>query len=176
MNSVTRKLTFRPQPRRTVIQRLVRLGKGVFMRCPHPSHRLAEPTIFRIHISHNECRNPGHAPLYLYELPCLRHSNRLRQRSEVFSADIVIRLHVRVDNSEGLLGAPMGEFNTEPAFRHEGVNARIVQEWIEPGFAELPISGAPGDSEARTENGGDVVLAGGPEECPAVGCENSGPC
>ncbi len=175
MHRVARKFTRGSCPRRTVIQNLPRFRKGVVM-CPlHPAHGIAEPTFLRIHVAHNEGWHPGHPPLYIHELPRLRHTDRLRQSPEVFAADIVVRLHVGVDHSQGPLGATLGEFDTEPALRHEGVDSGVIQKGIEPCLTELPISGAPGDSETGTENGGNVSFTGGPEEGPAVSGKDGGP-
>lgn len=106
-----------------VVQNLAGFWEGVLVGRPHPSHRAGKPTVLRVHVAEEECRHRRQAALHSDELLCLGHANRLRDVAEVFTGNIEVRLHVRVENSERSMGAALPELDMEPALGHEEVDA-----------------------------------------------------
>lgn len=123
MYRVVDEFTRRPRgPGCAVVQNLAALWKGVLVGRPHPSHCAGKPTVLRVHVAEEECCHRRQAALYSDELLRLGHANRLRNVPEVFTGNIEVRLHVRVEKAERSLGAALPELDMEPALGHEEVD------------------------------------------------------
>ena len=103
------------RPGGTVIQNLMgaRKRRATVVRQPLPFRK---PTHLRIPITDDERRNSWEASFDFRHLKGLGHSHGFRDGPPQFIADLVIGLHVGVDEPKGFARGAGSEFDVKPSF------------------------------------------------------------
>jgi hypothetical protein len=110
------------------------------------------------------------------QLPCLCHADGIGDMLPELIADLVVGLHVCINEAEGAPRAALLEINANPAFRGELVEPHHGQIRIEAHFGGgSPAVSPPGDGQTGSEHADDVVLTGRTLKDPARSGKSGGP-